>query len=64
MQQCFHTSLERGMSDSMQLAIDTQNAELVYMIVGNLQAAGQQGLIDDGVAKELIADARDAGYNV
>lgn len=52
----------RGLSDSLQCAIDIQNAEAVTAVLVNADAAFQSMAISQEQFDELVADAREAGY--
>lgn len=62
MNQCFQDPVFRGLSDSMQCAIQIQNDHAVGAVLMNAEAAHRGGAITDEQYAELIADARDAGY--
>lgn len=51
-----------GLSDSLQVAIDIQNESAVVAVLINCAAAHDGGQLTDEQYAELIADARDAGY--
>jgi len=52
----------RGLSDSLQCAIDIQNQVAVSAVLMNICGAHDGKAITDEQFAELIADARDAGY--
>ncbi len=56
------TPVFRGLSDSLQCAIDIQNQVAVSAVLMNICGAHDGGAITDEQFAELIADARDAGY--
>lgn len=62
MQACFQESVFRGMSDSLQCAIDIQNQEAIAAVLINSEAAHKGGAISDDQWLELKADAVEAGY--
>jgi len=62
MNECFQTPVFRGLSDSMQCAIDIQNEHAVGAVLMNAEAALRGGAITQEQMDEIVADARDAGY--
>jgi hypothetical protein len=62
MQECFQTPVFRGLSDSMQVAIDIQNETAVGAVLMNADAAFRGGALTKEQFDEIVADARDAGY--
>lgn len=55
-------SVFRGLSDSLQCAIDIQNDEAIAAVLVNADAARIGGAISDEQFEELKADAVEAGY--
>ncbi len=62
MQACFQESVFKGLSDSLQVAIDIQNDEAIAAVIVNAEAAYKGGAIADDQWLELKADALEAGY--
>jgi len=62
MQECFQTPVFRGLSDSLQCAIDIQNDTAVGAVLMNVDAAFRGGAITQEQYDELKSDAEDAGY--
>lgn len=62
MNACFQEPVFKGLSDSLQCAIDIQNDEAVTAVLINADAAFQSMAISQEQFDELVADAREAGY--
>lgn len=62
LEQQLKISVFGGLSDSLQVAIDIQNESAVSAVLVNCQAAHAGGELSDAQWAELLADARDAGY--
>ena len=56
------TPVYRGLSDSLQCAINIDNKEAVSAVLVNICGAHDGKAITDEQFAELIGDARDAGY--
>ncbi|MNP39612.1 hypothetical protein D3C76_1331950 [compost metagenome] len=62
MQECFQTPVFRGLSDSLQCAIDIQNEVAVSEVLLNAEAAYRGGDITTEQFDELKSDAQEEGY--
>lgn len=57
------TPVFRGLSDSLQCAINIENQVAVSAVLMNVCAAHDGKAISDEQFEELVADARDAGFD-